>query len=204
MNIFNLSNKLCAELDPVITSITLLDENQITGEMQLSFVLECYDWEQYSFNAYNQGLLEKRFFEITCAHCIESTVTVGGFSDMAITNQHPLLFKYILPHSELYFSSAPENPYEILGLLVEAHKKSYQDWRPLSDCVNEDIIEVLQGGFGLLATGPKFIMDAYRFAISDMLKFNVIESDFSKEYQLLLMSDGYIICRDVCMQELRK
>ena len=132
------------------------------------------------------------------------TLTVGGFTDIAITNEHPLVFKYNLPHVELYFSSAPENSYEVLGRLVEAHKKSYQDWRPLSDCINDNLIDVLRGGFGLLAQGPKIIMDAYCIAISDLLRLNIIESDFNKKYQLLLLSSGYIICRDVSMNELRK
>jgi hypothetical protein len=202
MNISMLCDHLCSELEPCITKIILHDEDQPASELSLSFVLECYDWERYSFEGYNSGLLAKRVFEITCTQYIESSLNVGGFSDMQITDTHPLLFKYSLPHIALYFSVKPNNPHEIVGRLYEAHKESYQEWRPFSDCIHENLIDVLCGGFGLLAQGPKVIMEAYKNSVSDLLKLRAVENDFSKKRQLLLMSYGYIICSNIFVNEL--
>ncbi|MDR3500952.1 MAG: hypothetical protein P4L79_00020 [Legionella sp.] len=202
MNISFLSENVCDELDPLISNITLVKENPITDELQLSFIFECYDWDNFSYEAYNSGTLTKRYFEVQCINCIESTLAVGRFSDISLSDNHPLLFKYNLPHVQLYFSSTPDNPYEVLGRIAEAHRTTYQDWRPMSDCINENIIETLSQGIGLFAQGPKIIMDEYYLATSDLLRLQVIENNYSKNYQLLLFSSGYIIFSDVSVVEL--
>lgn len=62
MSIYFLSENVCDELDPLISNIKLVKENPRTGELQLSFILECYDWDGFSYEAYNSEALTKRCF----------------------------------------------------------------------------------------------------------------------------------------------
>jgi hypothetical protein len=65
--------------------------------------------------------------------------------------------------ADLYFNGTAKDPYSILGRLYEEHRNVCDDWKPFDAYINRHwpSSELLAGGYGLLASGPKFLLECY-------------------------------------------
>ncbi len=86
-----------------------------------------------------------------------------------ITTTHPLLLPHTEPQLELYFASRPSDPDAAVGRLIEAHRAVGGAWL---DCFqffnlgpNKSLRELLAGGFGKVADGPRSLVERYSEAL---------------------------------------
>ncbi|MFS1438707.1 hypothetical protein [Shewanella sp. 10N.286.48.A6] len=182
MNIETLCENIYEDLEGYISNIE-------TTYMGISFVYETDHWDDY----------DKRVrFKIECEGVAESTLNLDAGGSFQLLSDHPILDEYTGDSGSLFFSSKPENPNEILGLLYSAHESYFCQWRELSKYLNTNISfdELLNSGNGSLATAPIKVLNIYKNAVSDYLKVNIIKSHTNDGgYKLLLIEDTYIVCK---------
>ncbi|MBV8656988.1 MAG: hypothetical protein JO142_04100 [Burkholderiales bacterium] len=186
MLIEDLSKYLYEDLNGQVDSIA-------QGNRGLLITLECDDWEIHG---------GRRRFLLVCADVRECTLTVGPVGWVKFFTEHPVLLEHNSEHSELMFSSAPGNSYEVIGRLQEAHGKVYGHWRLLSEHLNANH-EILSGGHGLVARGPHLVMQKYAAAIDSLLKVNIVHSYKPKtEFRALVFDEQFLVCNYVDVIEI--
>ena len=62
---------------------------------------------------------------------------------------------------ELYFRGKAASPAQTVGLLLDAHSQVTQNRIAFLRYMNGSSLRLLENGFGLLASGPRFLMNAY-------------------------------------------
>lgn len=189
MNIEELSKRLYEDLNGRITAVNYLND--------LVIDFQCDDWK---------GSNATRFFKITCHSVKESDVQPSISGEIEFTKSHQLLWNHNEPQGYLYYSSEPENRYELLGRVWEAHEKIFGGWRPLTDFVNTynagQFIASCKGSNGQLARGPKPLMALYQSAVSDKIKTNYVPSNEPEGgYKALLFDTCFVICKSVTVVE---
>ncbi len=185
MNIEKLSQNINVDLNAEITAVDFSDRLVIT--------LQCDDWQNDE---------QTCLFKIVCKGVEESDVTPSLISKVDFTNSHPLLWNHNEPHGYLYYSSKPSNRYEILGLIWEAHEKLFGGWRQIADFANTynsgQLISFCEGSDGLLANGPKKLMDIYQSAVCDKLQTNYVSSyNPEKNCNVLVFDTCFVVCSSV-------
>ncbi len=84
---------------------------------------------------------------------------------------HPALRRHTDPEAHLYFR-APASPSvgEALAALWLAHERIAGHWIPLDEVLGDarSVEAAFHGRFGLLARGPRFLIDAYAAAIQSL------------------------------------
>lgn len=189
MNIAELSENLYEDLNGQITGV------DYSNDLVIHF--QCDDWNNHEVT---------RYFQITCHDVKESEVQPSSSGELELTDNHPLLWNSNKPHGRLYYSSAPNNSYEILGRMWEAHEKVFGDWRVLSDFANTynagQLIGFCTGSYGLLAEGPMSLLECYQKALSNYIKMNLLPS-YTPEggYKALLFDTCFVICKSVAVLE---
>ena len=189
MNIEELSENLYEDLNGRITAVDYADD--------LVIYFQCDDW-----NDYEKG----REFKITCKNVAESEIKPLSSGEVEFTDTHQLLWNHNEPHGYLYYSSEPKNRYELLGRIWEAHEKVFGGWRPLTEYANTynagQFIEFCKGGSGLLAQGPKSILETYQQAIVGKIETNYVPS-YEPEggCKALVFDDCFVICKSVAVEE---
>ncbi|CCK75783.1 conserved hypothetical protein [Oleispira antarctica RB-8] len=190
MNIEELLEHVYEDLNGQITSV------DSTGGLVVNY--ECDDWNDYG---------KTRKFIITCVDVKESDIREFPSGDIDFLSEHQLLWNHNEPHGYLYYSSEPKNRYEILGRVWEAHELALKGWRPLTDYANTyhagQFIEFCKDSNGLLARGPKPILEKYRKAIAGLVTTNYVPS-YTPDggYKALIFDDGFVICKSVVVVEL--
>lgn len=186
MLIEELSEYLYDDLNAEVISIT----KSYRGEV---ITLECDDKDNGD---------KKKRFSILCTNVQESTLTVGGVQEVKVVSEHPVLLEHNSERSQLMFSSAPENPFEVMGRLLEAHKSFYGHWRTLSDHLHANSV-ILSGGYGLIARGPRVVLQVYADAINKLLSVNIIDGHTPKrEFMALIFDKQFVVCSAVEMMEI--
>ncbi|EGQ7683629.1 hypothetical protein IZS58_004576 [Vibrio parahaemolyticus] len=190
MKIEELAEYLYEDLNGRITSIE-------QGDV-LKIQFECDDWLE------NDVI---RRFEITCIDVEESEINVSGSGGLGFYNEHPLLLKYNEPQGELYYSSEAINKYEILGRIYAAHESVLIGWRPLSEYLNishaGERIAFCDGSYGLLARGPKSLLNIYAESIKGLITTNyVFAFNPQGSFKVLVFEHGYVICKFVELVEM--
>ncbi len=190
MKIEDLIKEVYEDLNAKITAVESNDH--------LTVYFECDDWA-------NENVVRK--FKITCLSAIESTVVKSYVGLMDFTNSDPVLWNHNEEHGYLYYTSEFENNYELLGRLWEAHEKVFGGLRPLSEYINMynsgDYIEFCKGSYGLLAQGPKPILNVYELAIANRIQTKFVPS-YEPEggYSALFFDNLFIVCKSATVQEL--
>ncbi|MGF1868265.1 hypothetical protein L4D15_23960 [Enterovibrio norvegicus] len=191
MNIEELSERLYDDLNGRITAVDYSDD--------LVIDFQCNDWNDYGVT---------RYFKITCHGVTESEVRPSVSSEIEFTDSHQLLWNHNEPNGYLYYSSEPENKYEILGRIWEAHEKLFGGWRPLTDFANTynagQFIEFCKGSNGQLAHGPKPLMELYQSAVLNRIRTNFVPSYNPEGGGMALVFDTcFVICKSVTVAEVR-
>ena len=99
------------------------------------------------------GSGEWRLFRFTVSEPLEGDVSVGAAGLAIFTADHVLTLDHNSPHLQLYYSSRPNNPHEVLGVLWEAHERMCQGWRPLSKYLSTQIPMGSNGATDFLRVG---------------------------------------------------
>lgn len=190
MNIEELSKELYEDLNGRVTGVDYTDD--------LVIYFQCDDWKDYE---------ALKRFKITCNGVLESEVKPSSSGDLAFTDNHQLLWNHNEPHGYLYYTSEPENRYEILGRIWEIHERTFGGWRPLTDYANTynagQFVEFCKDGNGLLAQGPKPVLELYQQAIVGKIKTNYVPS-YQPEGggKALVFDDSFVICKSVAVEEI--
>jgi len=107
---------------------------------------------------------------LVCEGVIEHRITLGSYDWIAVHDDHPLLYEYVQPRADLYFTKAASNPYETAGKLRGAHEQVLGDWRPIHQYTNSgvELARLLSEPSGQLAGGPRNVIDAYAAALTPL------------------------------------
>ena len=163
----------------------------------LTIFFECDDWVDHD---------RRRAFKLHCVDTAKHEMLTGHADSIWLNGDHPLLWEYNGPSAGLYFSSKPENPYELIGRITVEHDRVFAGWLPVFKYTNgltDNLITVLSRSHGLIASGPLPLMESYQESISDLLKTNIVVGrDKHDTYQILILDSCYAICRDVEVEEI--
>lgn len=167
---------------------------EVPSEKQLSITLRCEDWQDSNL---------VREFRINCDQVVESTLQPSPCDELGFVNDHVLLWNFNHAHYSLFYASVPENGHEILGLLWEAHERALNTYSEhLVSISPVNFIEHCGDGYGLLARGPKPLMEIYQKAISDKIKTRMVSSHTPRGgYCGLLFECGYVIAQSFKIDE---
>ncbi|MGN7825072.1 hypothetical protein ACTJJB_33420 [Chitinophaga sp. 22536] len=85
------------------------------------------------------------------------------FSDIALLDEHPLLWKYNDFQSSLFFNKAKRDQYRLFWELYRAHRDVYEELLPLDTYLNIALLDAKDflPPFGLFANGPQKLMNIY-------------------------------------------
>jgi hypothetical protein len=166
----------------------------VSTDQQAHHVLfECDDWRRD-----HDG---QRRFELVFRDVPEATATPSVSGGIHAAHEHPLLWQHNDEHVSMFFSSSPSQPLELLGALYEAHSRLLGGWRELGDYLHASS-ELLRGGHGLFAKGPKRIIDDYSRVVGDRLHHAIVHGHTPRGgYQVVLFDECYVICQSVSVVE---
>lgn len=202
LQIDELCEHLYEDLEMAVTQISSQYDQQ-NYLKAIVFTLECYDWRYGKMGVITK---QRRRFTITCQEPREHTLSVGGTREINFLKEHALLYEHNDVQSSLYFSSAPNNPYEVLGRLSEAHQSLFHDWRPMERYFNlfpeGQFIPLLRRGNGLLARAARTAISLYSSAVENCLAIYSHENYAPQnKFCLLLLDTGYVICQRIVVRE---
>ena len=198
-------NEICEgvyeDLNGCIESITTLEHAfPIDCEMKIRF--DCDAWDV-------KGV--RREFLFKCGGVLGRSLECGPVESIQLVSEHPLLWSYTCDYAYLNFYSSPENSYEIVGRLYEAHAKLFGNRKHLHQFLNplfkETSHSLLEGGFGMLAYGPMPIMKAYAEAIGDrmvigIISANICRNDQKKNCKVPMFDHQYVVCQKVAASKI--
>ncbi len=163
-----------------------------TSEKGYHVFYECDDWVDYD---------RRRRFELVFEGVPEATATPSDCGSIHATSEHPLLWDHNEEHVFMFFSSAPCDPFELVGRLYEAHAHLLGGWRAFANYLHADS-ELLHSGFGLLAEGPRRVIDEYAKVIGDALRYSIVHGHTPRgEFRGVLFDECYVIFRSVSVIE---
>jgi hypothetical protein len=114
-------------------------------------------------------------------------------------DDHPAIRQFTDPQVMLHFNGKPKSAAQVIVELWSAHRKLADDWILFETYLNNSnkLVELIEGGYGLLAAGPKFLLNEY----VAVLKKHSIESTLSKEvpYKMWVDSQFEIINKPLAM-----
>jgi hypothetical protein len=164
----------------------------------LRIIFECDDWRNHK---------GRSRFELLCDGVAESTATPSQSGTVHLSEEDPLLWQHNEENVSLFFSSAPSEPFELLGRLYDAHVRLFGGWsqwsasREFRDYWHADA-DLLRAGNGRLAEGPKCVIDEYVKVIGNRLRYSIVHGYTpSQAHRVLLFSECYVVCRSVAVTE---
>jgi hypothetical protein len=152
-------------------------------------------------------------FEVSCSSTSEKTLwrIVGrhprywlirepsDYFNACLMHDHPLLLRFARPY-DLYFSGGRDDAVAVIGELYTRHVAAFGHWLDFHDFVRWNACEILKGGHGLLAQGPREMMDVYAAALAArgiparILPTHTRDYDYENPSpQLLLIGESYLI-----------
>jgi hypothetical protein len=188
MNIEELSEVVYEDLNGRIVSVDYRDDT-------LTVTYECDYWKDPN---------KRVSFRLVCSDVAESTACPCVSETLRWTVEHSLLLNHNDTHGSLFFSSAPHNPHEVVGLLYQTHEDLFQGWRPLRDYINhgDKTAQILAAGTGVLAEGPVSVLELYQKTIAHLLRTNIaISYTPHGGCKAILFDDCFIVCKTVEVRE---
>jgi hypothetical protein len=100
---------------------------------------------------------------IRCSFVIDYRFEAGSIDSIEhVTDaQHPLLARYLDLHASLFFNGAVERPADLIGALLVEHRDRCGNWTSLDSHLQDNADAALAGGNGLLASGPRELLERY-------------------------------------------
>lgn len=105
---------------------------------------------------------------VRCADTRAARVIGDWAAGVTLAADHPLLLPYTQPQAELAFRGHPTDPRAVVGELWEAHCAVTDTWYPFEWFFNRGLplAELLGTGGGVLAEGPRPVLDRYGAALA--------------------------------------
>lgn len=95
----------------------------------------------------------------------EELIKLDWVDEIAIFDEHPLLWRYNNVHSELYFSRPSNKPFELFNDIFESHERVTKSWYTLKEFINRSsqvsLIQLCKSQNALFAKGPQKILKEY-------------------------------------------
>ena len=78
-------------------------------------------------------------------------------------SDHPVVRQHLDPRTSLFFGASPTPGSDVVGGLFSAHRDLVDDWIAFDRYLNlsRPLEELLVSGSGMIATGPRFLLQAY-------------------------------------------
>lgn len=124
-------------------------------------VLVGVEWKEQKLGDGGANLkLRARSATVNCRFVLDYRLQGGedGALEHVTDVEHPLLARYVDLHAELFFNGAAERLDELLGALWRAHRDACGEWIGAHAYLRP---QVLSDGHGLLASGPRLLLDRY-------------------------------------------
>lgn len=99
-------------------------------------------------------------WRIRCENTRGVRICPGLAHDLKMVQDHVLLWAHQQPETSLYVNGKADDHSCVVGVLFAKHKEVAQGWYPFGEVLHEPRL-VLSLGFGLLARGPRPLMNAY-------------------------------------------
>lgn len=147
---------------------------------------------------------------LTCHSVIENRVALGGFHSFAVETEHAVLSRHTGPQRCLWLSRAGFEVAATIGALEMAHHRAVGHWIPFRQFFNprEELQQLLEGGYGLLASGPEGMLRTYQDVL-DEFGFRTSTTINGHPYVTtkvspvaVILGDSYIIAREVSATQL--
>jgi len=163
-----------------------------SDEKAYRVVFECDDWRDND---------RRRRFELIFEDVPEANATSSECWGFHLVEEHPLLWNHNEENVSMFFSSTPSDPLALLGRLYEAHTLLVGEWREMSRYWKAGS-KLLQLGYGLLAEGPRRIIDEYARVVGDTLRFSIVHGHNPRGgYRVVFFDECYVVCRNVSVIE---
>ena len=171
---------------------------QVEEGNELVMFFQCDDWDDTD---------KIRTFKFRCNGVVESTAIQSPSDSVRFLSQHPLIWDHNEPSGQLFYVSEPENRYEILGRMFDAHQKIYGGWRGFNDYANTYSpgfnVHFGEGSNGLLASGPKSLLEAYAKSVRGRVETQLLMDNSRKaDYKALIFDMCFVICESVKVKEM--
>jgi len=127
---------------------------------------------------------------------IEFGFTESFFSELALSDNHPLLAQYTEPWLELYFLGTPNKPDVVTSAVEAAVVEATQGWHSFKAYVNP--AAPLSSGYGSLMRAPQTAIRAVEAVLAKSgVKTKTIDcARPSHSYRVLLLDRSFVIAKD--------
>ena len=150
-------------------------------------------------------------WKISCRECLDYRFRLGAISHLVIEHSHPLLWQFNESQRAIYFRGSCDESVKLIGELFLTHSSLVGNTIPFGSYLNTAgrLSDLLAGGYGLFAEGPKPLMDAYE---SVLTRFGLDVSgppahparywagdhwaDSLNDWQLFVAGDSYVVARE--------
>jgi hypothetical protein len=116
-----------------------------------------------SFNLINGDAFDEQdqAWEVECAGVLDHSLTLGNCWEFSLHDDHSLLWQHIHPECSVSFHGDCSNAEAIVGELYKRHIELVGQWIPFKRLLNGNPVDMVRGGYGMFAEGPKPLMEAY-------------------------------------------
>ena len=99
----------------------------------------------------------------------EVSIGQSGGDLSLLQRNHVLIRQHTDSRKDLYFRGVPKSALGTVGRLWVTHREVVSDWIPFQRYLNSgvDLETLLAVGYGMIADGPSFLIDAYARVLSD-------------------------------------
>jgi len=165
------------------------------------------------YDAAAGGLRERGQYVIRALGVVEHQVSVGMFARLQFVDEHPLLYQYNTPTVAMFFRGQPDNVYELVLDLEQAHVSTFGLWRDLPEYLNlsKPLVTLLNSGGDLLGQMPKPLAERMAKVLEHHgLEVKLGEAEFeaadehgrSQLRKALMIDDSYVMALDFSVEEL--
>lgn len=91
----------------------------------------------------------------------DNRITLGQAGGFLLKNDRPLLWRFSDFQCELYFNGKCKNPVNLIADLFRLETDLFRGYQSFGASLNGEIFKLLDAGHGLLAKGPKKLLEKY-------------------------------------------
>jgi hypothetical protein len=147
---------------------------------------------------FDTSQLTSRRVQLACHDVVAAKLSPGWIEEFGYHSQHPLLMVHGGPQSQLFFSSAPERPGDVFLVAHATIAELLGDWvepRELLVHAPQHFAARLAQGHGLLARGPRSVVEELERRLAGLLQVNSVASHAIDKHRVAMtFDDGYAVC----------
>jgi hypothetical protein len=162
-------------------------------------ILEDQDTLLIHFQVFLEGTTDLvQEWKVTCSETIDYHHRFEYIEDLNVYHDHVLLWKANQERAQLFFKGTPQNTSELVGELYLKHQDITEGWIPFGTFLNEPLECLLNGGNGLLASGPLPLLQVYQTVLNFYgISTSLLSNDKAQNsYQVLVFGTSYIVAKE--------